>query len=878
MAPRDRLFERDTAFAGLNQRLRAATRGDGRVVLLSGEAGVGKTTVIARFVAGVGHQVRVLRGWCDPLAAPRPLGPLIDMLARTPGDQTAALRASVDAGDLEAIYAGLVDMFDDKTAWVCVVEDAHWADGATLDLLRFLSRRIDSLPLLLLVSYRDDEIGNEHPLALLLGDLATSAAVTRIGLQPLSETAVAELAVGSGVNADQLHRLTGGNPFYVTEVLAAGSDALRDGGLPNSVSDAVRGRLGRLSSDGRETAYATAVCGPRTSLALLHNVCAAAGAGLAECLDAGVLVADADTVGFRHELARRAALDQIPAYQRRVLHKRALAALAELPIAPDSLSALAFHAHEAGDTDAVIRHGPPAAEQALHLAANREAAALYALTLRHADTAAAEQKVDWLEKHALSCWLSGHADGAVSSWREAIAVRHELGDRLGEGHDLCLLSQQLYALGGTREATDACAASLRLLEDVGPCPQLAWSLATMAMMTAFGFDRACGEYASRAISLGTQFGDPAVVVRARFSAALASVLSTDTGWDEVEAAWRDAMVTDGLSEQSGLNGSLMSWYAAVKHDLDRADGYIAETSAFCADHELGMFEAITTGAAALVALHRGDWTTSLTCAEDVLTRPGLGTPQRILPLISAALIHARRGEQPVAALLDEALRAADPDDLARLGVVWAARAEAAWLAGDDVTARAEAQAGLAAATEHADPWLVGHLRRWAHLAGGPVDDAPTADTVTPYRLEVSGDWAAALADWTRLGCPYDMAIAGLGGDVDAVAAALDTFRGLGARAAARRAQERLAQLRGRSPDTRRKATIADPYGLTEREREVLEVLAGGHSDAEIASALFISPKTANRHVGAILSKLGVRNRTQAAAYAHRQLPPEPQNS
>jgi len=242
-------------------------------------------------------------------------------------------------------------------------------------------------------------------------------------------------------------------------------------------------------------------------------------------------------------------------------------------------------------------------------------------------------------------------------------------------------------------------------------------------------------------------------------------------------------------------------------------------------------------------------------------------------LICVALINARRGGDPVAALLDEALAAADADDLSRLGVVWAARAEAAWLAGDDEAARAEAQAGLAVATEHADPWLVGHLRRWAHLAGGLSEDAPGRDTITPYRLEVSGDWQAAAAEWLRLGCPYDAALAQLGGDIAAVETALETFRRLGARAAVRRGRQRLAQLRGRNPDTRRKKTAADPHGLTQRERDVLELVAAGHSNAEIATALFISPKTAGRHVESILAKLGVRNRTQAAAFAAQKPPP-----
>ena len=168
---------------------------------------------------------------------------------------------------------------------------------------------------------------------------------------------MAKLTAGSGINAAALHRLTGGNPFYVTEVLAAGSDARE--ALPRSVSEAVWGRLARLSNAGRETAHATAVCGPRADLALVHEVCPAAAEGLAECLNAGVLVADADTVGFRHELARRAALDQIPAYQRRMLHKQALIVLTEPPIDPDGLGALAFHADQAGDTTRSSATGPP---------------------------------------------------------------------------------------------------------------------------------------------------------------------------------------------------------------------------------------------------------------------------------------------------------------------------------------------------------------------------------------------------------------------------------------------------------------------------------------------------------------------------------------
>jgi DNA-binding CsgD family transcriptional regulator len=849
------------------------------VVLLRGEAGVGKTAVLARFLAGRAQPARVVRGWCDPLGAPRPLGPLIDMLADLSDEHAAGVRAAIAAGDTEAIYARLVGMFGDGQAWVCVIEDAHWADGATLDLLRFLARRIDLLPVLLVVSYRDDELGDQHPLAVTLGDLATCAAVSRIRVAPLSPAAVASLAAGSGINAEQLHQLTGGNPFFVSEVLAAGPDALNGGSLPRSVSEAVWGRLARLSAAGRGTARAAAVCARQASPTLVAAVCAPAAVALTECLHAGVLVADADTIGFRHELARRATVEQIPEYERRVLHKRALTVLSQPPIDPNNLAALVFHADQAGDTDAVIQHGPAAAQRATILGAHRQAADLYALVLRHADSITDRQKVVWLEQYAFESFLCGQLATAVPCCREAIALRHKLGDRLAEGDDLRWLSHVLWPLGRTSEALQAAVESARLLDEVGPSAESAWSLVHLAVMSVSRYDSAAFEYAARAIVLGTQLGDPAVVAAARGYAALAAVVCGDTGWDELEIAWREAMRTAGLLQHAGALGFSMCMTAVVRAHLDRAEGYLAEVTTLCDQHDLGMYGALVSGAGALAGLYRGDWTRAEATAHELLTRPGLSPLHRILPLMTLGLLRARRGDQHVAPLLDEALSSAGSDDGFWRLLVWAGRAEAAWLAGDDDGVRAEAQAGLAAASEHADPWLVWQLRRWAHLPGAQPTGQPVDDPANPFQLEVSGDWQAAAQAWMRRGCLYESAIAQLGGDAPSAEAALATFRCLGARAAARRAQQQLAQLRGRDPDLRRKATSADPYGLTQRERDVLELLADGHTDAEIGAALYISPKTANRHVGAILAKLGVHNRTQAAAYAHRDGPaPSARNS
>jgi DNA-binding CsgD family transcriptional regulator/tetratricopeptide (TPR) repeat protein len=872
------LLEREAPLAQLTASARRVERGGhGEVVLLRGEAGVGKTALVARFADHLEPRLRVLRGWCDPLGAPRPLGPLIDALAGMDPAAGSALGAAVDSGDTARIYRQLLSALGNGGRWVWVIEDAHWADGATLDLVRFLARRISGLRLLLVISFRDDELAPMHPLAVMLGDLSNCPKVIRIELSALSLPAVATLAAGSGVNAEQLHQISGGNPFFVTEVLAAGPAALTREALPRSVSEAVCGRLARLSAKGRDVAYAVAVWGPRADVALLDRMCADTRPALHECLGAGVLIADGDKVGFRHELARRATRAQIPDFDRIELHRRALTALSEPPIDPNMLAALAFHADEAGENDAAAHHGIAAADRAASLGANREAASLYALALRRATTAPDSERVVWLERHAFACYLSGEADPAVVSLREAITLRRALSDHLAEGDDLRWLSRLLQPLGRAGEAIDAAHASLDLLERLGPSPQLAWSLINMAHICALALDPACAEYAARAQALGRELHDAAVDVRARGYTALTTVFSRGTGWGELEAVWHEALSTPGLEEHAAVLGVLIYWYAVLRCELDRAEGYLAEALRFCDGHDLGMFSSLLNSAATLAALHRGDWDAAAADAEQILTRPELSPQHRVLPLMTLTLLRARRGQSPAVPVVAEAVNGAAPGDVVHLGVVWAARAEVAWLAGDDERAVAEVRAGLSVAGERADPWLVGSLHRWIHLSGSVID-AVESDISTPFDLEIGGQWESAAREWDDRGCPYDAALARLGGDVSAVKAALETFRDLGAKAAARRAQQRLATLRVRAPRTRQADKLSDPHALTGRQRQVFDLLAVGLSNPEIAAELHISPKTVGHHVEAILAKLGVQNRTHAVAYAlqhQRVLPAEP---
>ena len=209
------MLERERELAVLGGALAAATTGRGSVVVVAGEAGIGKTTLIKAFRRTVPGRVRVLDGACDDLLAPPTLGPLREAVRRQPGPLADALAG----GDPEQVFGGVVDELSGPAPTLLVVEDLHWADDATIDVLRYLVRRLDTLPAVLVLSLRDDTTGHSDRLTRLLAAIAAVGG-PRLDLRPLSADAVAALAAPAGRTGDDLVQLTGGNPFYVTEVLA----------------------------------------------------------------------------------------------------------------------------------------------------------------------------------------------------------------------------------------------------------------------------------------------------------------------------------------------------------------------------------------------------------------------------------------------------------------------------------------------------------------------------------------------------------------------------------------------------------------------------------------------------------------------------------
>ncbi|MEY2553198.1 MAG: hypothetical protein QOC57_1058 [Ilumatobacteraceae bacterium] len=863
------LVERDDALADLHAALARARAGRGGMALVTGEAGAGKTSVIREFLRQAAGSPVVLRGACDPLAMPRPLGPLIDAAADVDPQIARQLAAGTTRLEAFAIALSMVDgSGSDGRPTVFVIEDAHWADDATLDLLTFLGRRLADVPTLLVVSFRDDEVGVLHPLRARLGELA-SAIRCRVHLPALSVEAVAELSRGTALDATALHRRTGGNAFYVTEVLEAGTDD-----LPESVRDAVVARAARLPEPARAVLDAAAVIPGRVERWLLEAVVVDTDvrSGMETCVECGLLrIEVGDTTTFRHELARLAIEEALPAARRRQFHSRAVSALRRPPLGQPDPARLAFHAAEADDPDALLEYAPIAAEEAAAVGAHREAARHLASAMRHRHRLDPADRARLLIRLGDELVSVGDPDAAISTFDDAAETFLAIGDVEGQAEAIVKCARPLVALGMQSEAMRRSNHAAALLAERPPSHAAALSATSLTAghMLARQFVDAERE-GQRAMSLAEQIGDSRALAEARIQSGVALAMSgSAAGLDRLRSGIQlandcgyDHLVSLGLSHIGSGYGELRHYAVALPA--------LREGVAYSGDRELAGNMHYLSAWEGRCDLELGRWDEAARLAGALVGNPRCVGISRFVALVTLGWLRSRRGDPAVAPLLDEALDLARATrHLQRLWPVAACRAEVAWLDG-----RLPAEVGLleeatALAEELRYAPAIEELAHWLRISDGNLrGDAAKADTA--FGLSAAGRDDLAAARWVEIGCPYERAMAlFMTSQVEHLSTAHGIFDALGAapmraRTAAALRKAGVTVPRGPSATTRE-----NPHTLTDRELEVLALIATGGTDRQIAAELGISHKTVGHHVSHLLAKLEVRSRAEAAVAAER---------
>ena len=572
-------------------------------------------------------------------------------------------------------------------------------------------------------------------------------------------------------------------------------------------------------------------------------------------------------MAFSHELARRAVEESIPVQRALALHRAALATLESQPEGVPDPARLAHHAYAAGDAEAVLKFAPLAAAQASRLGAHRESAIHYGQALGFADLLPLDARAALSAGRAFELFLTTQFEEAVAAQEQALRCCEELGDPINQAAALIFLAQLRWQVGSLPEALTTAQAALNLVEDI-PGPDLVGAYLVMAVLLIAAEDPAAAmTWAKRGEALAEQVDDP----RGRI------VALQIVGWVEYftgapRGMEKLAQALD-LAQQAGLEDVVAMTYTIVVRtagrlrDYEIAVPYVRDGLDYCSTRDFDVWRYYLLSWQSKIQLAHGQWTEA---AQTTTICLGEECPfARIHALVALGLVRARRGDPDAWGPLDEGVTLAEPrKELQWIAPVAIARAEAAWLEGRNDDAITETELAYDDARRLDASWLAG-LSYWRWRAG--ADEPIPSVGEEPYRLEMEGDWAGASKCWEKMGCPYEAALALIDADDDAVLQrALAELQALGAQPAAgvvaRRLRERGAL---NLPRGQRPATRANPANLTPRELEILALVAEGLRNAEIAERLFLSQRTVDHHVSAILRKLGVPNRVQAVTEATR---------
>jgi DNA-binding CsgD family transcriptional regulator/type II secretory pathway predicted ATPase ExeA len=900
--------------------LKAALERAPAVVLVAGDAGIGKTRLVREFTAAA--EATVLWGDCVPMQAGElPYAPFTAALRGIAEPAPPTLREPGDARAqrFEAVVSALGRLTRDGPV-VLVIEDLHWADDATQDLLRFLVRNLEGMPLLVVTTVRTDEPHVPAPLQRLIAELTRSA--ERLDLAPLDrEQTARQLAGILGVAPEEstvarIHASAEGNPYFAEELLAAG---VRSAPLRS----VLLARLADLDADGRRVVELVAVIGQGVEHDLLMRVTGGAEATVRELVHRGALVCDGGRYRFRHALAGEVVYAGLLPSERRAHH----AAIARaLEAGPPDRAALAHHLYEAGEHASALRAA---------LAAADEAEAVYAFgAARHqlerarelwprvdpAERPAEVDEVELLRRLAEATRAAGDWEGALPIAESALA----LADR-GRAAALHRLVADLH-----HAEAPALVHLEKALELLGDRPS-AERAAVMLSINDHSFygqlPSATGARAEAALAVARDAGARAEEGRAhrQLGCSLAYGGEADGGLAHLEAAKRIAIETGHgveLSRAVGLLGDALTMLGRVEDGLAAFEAGLAEIRRFglALSHGLSVESDIAD-----CELRLGRWDAARERLERLLRHTAHDDHVHLVVVGYMISLQARRGHFDAASELERTAERLLDANVGPHCVLKAnsGRAELALLRGDPDAARAivrrtrerirtgdllcgpallslgiRAEAEIAAARPQE---AAAALAVAEELRGGPdrpgtqqwyAFETPTGEWAPPETIanDLLGEaelsrivggprpdlWMEAAGRFDQVRSPYQAAYARfreaearLAARDGAAAPPLQSAHAAAVALAAEPLREAVERLARRSGIRCGDAAAPRPFGLTGRELAVLELLAVGRTNRAIAGDLFLSPRTVDMHVRNILDKLDAANRVEAAALAHR---------
>ncbi len=858
-----RLIERDGFLLSLEERFTQALRGEGHTVFVCGEAGIGKTSLVKTFSRSVDKRCAIFLGSCEALFTPSPLAPVYDILFQISKEDPAKSNAIRDRSVLfNTVMYALRNL---NQASIVIIDDIHWADEATLDFIKFLARRISQLRCLFLLTYRDNEIHLRHPLRNVLGQL-TPGSFTKMELPPLSKEAVYELAAAKGLQGENIYSISGGNPFYVNEMLQSYTAV-----IPDNIRDSILSAFNACNEKTKQVWQMVSVLPSALELKYLEKMLPHYSDELAICLEKQILVIEKNAIAFKHELFRRVIETTVSPLQKINLHKRILEILLPAFEEKQELERIVHHAKNANEREWVLKYAPIAARKAAALGAHQEASKLFLTAIEYDTGDNQQQLLELYEAYVYECYLTSQIPEAIHYQEKVLAAWLATGNAEKIGKTLRFLSRLWWFAGNRKNAVNYAEQAIQVLKDEPASDVKAMAFSNMSQLKMLADEVNEAVYwGNQAIEMAKASGNQEILSHALNNVGSSLMImpgQQDQAREMLEQSLSIA-VTYEFSEHAARSYTNLGSVSVKLKWYDLAEKMLNEGIRYCEERDLYAWSAYMLSWKARLLLEKGKWEEAAAVAETLLGTI-ISPPTRNTALVVLAQIKLRKGEEDALPLLEEAKSIAFATaEIQRIAPVLTAFLEFEWITGKQKLLPAEIDQAVSLVLKTDN-----HLENSAFMFWlWKARHKETGDfqLQEDYRLLKQNRTLEAAACWKKLGCPYESALALATGDDENKKEAPSILLQLGAEAVYEKLKQQWRNEGLKNlPRGKRQSTKNNPGQLTDREMAIVKLLHKGMQNKEIAGQLFISPKTVDHHISSILFKLDVNSRSKAAQEAVR---------
>jgi DNA-binding CsgD family transcriptional regulator len=858
------LIERAGFLASLQTEFQRMAAGEGHCIFVSGEAGIGKTSLVKAFCKELKNRCNIYQGSCDALFTPRPLAPLYDILLQMRNDLP---EPGSEGTDRTVFFTRFIqELNNQKDACLIVFEDIHWADEATLDFIKFLARRITQLRCLFILTYRGEEIHSNHPLRNLLGQLNPDS-FTRLQLPPLSRQAVEKLAGEKGYNGEDVYSISGGNPFYVNEILASYST-----GVPDNIKDSILSVYNRNDGITKQIWEILSVLPTGFEVKYLERLEPSYAAALEKCLDLRILVPKEGLISFKHELYRRTIESSLSPLLRVALNKKILDLLLEDFEENLETERIIHHAKNANEYDLVVHYAPLAARQAASLGAHEEARKLYYSAIEYYQGNDKDRLIQFYEPYAYECYLTNRGREAIIYQERSLKILKEKNDPERIGNCLWFLSRLWWFDGNRKHAEKYAGEAIAVLADQAPSRVKAMAFSNMSQLNMLaGQTVECISWGEKAIAMARELNDEETLSHALNNVGCVKNKirsSQQEGHDLLQQSLEIAL-RNSYHEHAARAYANQLHNAIETKDYPLAKKIVAEGICYCDERDLNSWACYMQSCESRLKLETGHWSDAARIGDNLLQYEDQARIVKMVALVVVATIKMRKGEPDALPLLLEAKeKALKAMELQRIIPAMVALLEYEWITGEPLIEKGVLDTTLIMIGQMGQIYETNEFAFW--LSKARRQSIPQKEVFEGYETDTVKKAQKAAAWWERAGCPYLQALALFEGEEEDKRKAITIVHGLGARAVYEKMK---LEMRGSGiksiPRGIRRTTQSNPALLTDRELGVLQLLKEGIQNKEIAARLFISAKTVDHHISAILFKLEAKSRIIAVQEAIR---------